>query len=278
MCILLRLYLAPTAADAEILLKGFEAAYAGRSMVNLPKELVSTLMEVGGDSLTLRLRRRDPRAINEALKLASNGTAQVKDRIECIRILGEVGANSSVPVLLSIAKSGDLQKLQIAALTALHAFPDESIGVQLIRNWPDFDPALRDAALAVLSSRLSWSKELLRGVESEMIARDVVKPAIVERLLLQNDKRLAARVRAIWGSNKTTSSEVMRAEVHRLEQVLAEGAGNRYRGKQLYAKTCGKCHQEESNCPGKAISRDCTGWLVGGAAYRPACRVMYRTE
>ena len=102
---------------------------------------------------------------------------------------------------------------------------------------------LHNAALAVLSSRLSWSKELLRGVESEMIARDVVKPAIVERLLLQNDKRLAVRVSEIWGARKTTSSDAMRAEVHRLEQVLAEGAGNRYRGKQLYTKTCAKCHR-----------------------------------
>ena len=72
---------APTAADAKILLKGFEAAYAGRSMVNLPKELVTALTKAGGDSMTLRLRRRDPQAINEALKLARNDTAQVRTEL-----------------------------------------------------------------------------------------------------------------------------------------------------------------------------------------------------
>src|SRR5207244_51297 len=51
------LNLAPGPESARKLLTGFEAAFAGRSLANLPEELLKALARHGGGSLALRVRQ-----------------------------------------------------------------------------------------------------------------------------------------------------------------------------------------------------------------------------
>ncbi|MDP6058657.1 MAG: c-type cytochrome, partial [Pirellulaceae bacterium] len=98
------------------------------------------------------------------------------------------------------------------------------------------------AAQTLLVSRKAWSLELLDAVEAKSIAPDTVSNPIVQKLLFHNDPAINQRVSRIWTTVSGSSTDEMRAEVQRLQQVIAGAAGNPYHGKQLFLKNCGKCH------------------------------------
>ncbi len=84
------LRLAPTDEGAKRLLAGFEQAYTGRPLVNLPGELIAALAARGGGSLALRVRQGQPEALAEALKVVANPRAGKAQRLQLIPILGEI--------------------------------------------------------------------------------------------------------------------------------------------------------------------------------------------
>src|SRR5581483_11730137 len=72
----------PTKEATAALMRGFEEAYKGRSLSNVPAELVEALSAAGGGSLALRIRQNDPAAIDEALKALADEKTSPSKRIE----------------------------------------------------------------------------------------------------------------------------------------------------------------------------------------------------
>ncbi len=99
------LRLSPLPVGTKKLLAGFEQAYVGRPLVNLPRELIDALAASGGGSLALRLRQGQADAITESLKLVANTKANKAQRLQLIPILSEIREPKAVPVLLEVLES-----------------------------------------------------------------------------------------------------------------------------------------------------------------------------
>ena len=84
------LQLSPGAGQTSILMAGFEAAFKGRSLGNLPDELIDAMARHGGDSLVLNLRQGQAEAVEKALHVITDEKADVSKRRQYIQILGEV--------------------------------------------------------------------------------------------------------------------------------------------------------------------------------------------
>ena len=118
------LRLAPAPEQAQALLAGFEKAFTGRPIANLPRELVEALAARGGGSLALRLRLGDAKALDEALATIVDAKAKENDRLQLIQVFGEVSQPRSVPGLLKVLGESRQANLQQAALTALQLYGD----------------------------------------------------------------------------------------------------------------------------------------------------------
>lgn len=235
--------LAPTTGDAQTLLQGFETAFSGRTLSNLPDELVAALTKVGGGSLALRLRRGDEAALVEALKLAADEKTDVKQRVEVIQVLGQIHQDRAVDVLLHALATTKQADVQAAALTALQSYESPEIGASVAKLHNSLSGDAQRIAQGVLASRTTWAASLLAEVDAGHIKPDAVPAAVLQKLLFHKDDQIAGLVRKHWGDVQSATTDEMRSEIERLQGLLAGTVGNPYRGKQLYLNNCGKCHQ-----------------------------------
>ncbi|MBM80610.1 MAG: dehydrogenase [Planctomycetaceae bacterium] len=237
------LELAPEKKHQDILMKGFEAAYAGRSLANLPDELISAISSVGGGSLVLQVRQGIPEATQNALKTVASSKDD-KQRMTLIRIFGEVTNKDAVPVLLDVVTKANSDALKSSALLSLEAYSDSDIADIVVGNYAKFSEPVRESAQTLLSSRRAWATKLVNAVGSGAIDKKTIPIETRRRLLLHNDEKLRTLVEEQFGRVAGATSAQMQQRIEELNAMLqdAKGSGNPYTGKVLYKKTCGKCH------------------------------------
>ena len=234
--------LAPDAGSRQTLLAGFEKAFEGRALTGLPDELTAALARAGGGSLSLRLRTRDPRAIDEALARIGDASASLAERQNLVQIVGEIALGQAVPRLLAMVRGTEPPPLRAAALDALLAFDDPAIGETIVAAYSALPEDLRPAALALLASRKGWAVKLVEAIDAGTIPAAAVSEETVRRLLFHRDERLAALVKKHFGEIQGATSAELYAQVELLQKALAEATGNPYEGKRLFLTHCGKCH------------------------------------
>ncbi|MCA9122475.1 MAG: c-type cytochrome [Planctomycetaceae bacterium] len=234
---------APSPEAAATLLQGFETAFAGRTLSTLPEELVAALTKVGGGSLALRLRRGDEVALGEALKLVTDEKINNQQRVEVIQVLGQIQQDRVVETLLKTLAITKRAEIQSAILTALQPYDAAEIGIAIAKLHNSLTLDAQQVAQGVLASRATWAGSFLAEVDAGNIKPESVPAAVLQKLLFHKDEQIASLVRKHWGSVQSATTDEMRAEIERIQNVLANTVGNPYRGKQLFLTNCGKCHQ-----------------------------------
>lgn len=236
------LELAPSKEHAGKLTAGLEAAYEGRSLANLPPELVAAMTKAGSSSPTLKLRQGDPQAVADALKLIADDNADVAKRQQLISIFGAISQPSCVPVLLKIAKESRNDTLRSAALASLQAYKDDTIGRELIGLYGNLSDEVRAVAQSVLATRLSWSQQFIAAVDAGQIEKRTIDESTVRKLLLHNAPDFTQLVKKHFGEPAGRSPDEIRQQIDKLTATIGTASGNPYQGKKLFGESCGKCH------------------------------------
>ena len=231
----------PTPETTKALMQGFEEAYQGRSMSNVPPELITALSAAGGGSLSLKIRQGDLAAIDEALAMIADEKAAAPKRAEYAALFGEVKQPKAVAVLLkTLADTGD-DGLKSAILTSLQAYPDPAIAATVLQQYRNFNEDVRTVAQSLLVSRKGWALDLAEAVDGGQIPAASLPLDTIRRMTIYKDQRLAGLIQKHWGSIEGATTAEMQALIDRYAATLA-GAGDPYPGKKLYLQMCGKCH------------------------------------
>jgi putative membrane-bound dehydrogenase-like protein len=233
---------APERPHIEVLLKGFEAAFQGRSLAALPDELIEALAETGGGSLILRVRRSDPRAIEEALAILGDSQGDLQTQLQLLEVLGDLGRSETLNAIMAVVESSREGNLRQAALQSLSKFEDPKIADTLLAGYRTKPETEQLAIQSLLATRANWTQTMLKAMDAGQIDQVSVDVAQVRRMRLHNDPTIQATIQRYWGTLPGETTADMQAEVDRLNRLLAAAAGNPYRGKQLYTANCGKCH------------------------------------
>ncbi len=239
------LNLAPEPRHQQALIDGFETAYAGRSLVNLPDELVAAIAAVGGGSMMLQVRQGQADAIQIALNTISDAGAEDRERLDFIRVFGEITNPNAIQTLLNVVANDTDETRRAAALLSLQSYNNPAIAEQIIQHHNALPEALFSAAQSLLASRRDWAKQFLAAIESGAIDVAVVPTEVQRQLLLHNDEVIESLVKNIFGEIAGATTQQMQARLEELDGMLqaAQGAGNPYTGKELYKTECGKCHK-----------------------------------
>jgi putative heme-binding domain-containing protein len=236
------LQLAPDAERSKVLMRGFEEAFQGRPLGNLPPELAEALAKFGGHSVALGLRQSKPEAVDQALAALADDKADAGERLQYVQIFGEVRQPRSVPALLALVEKSRDDALRMAALTALQQYDDPAIAAAVIGQYGRLTDDARDVARTLLVSRRAWALALAEAVDRGQLDKASVPAEAVRKLTAHRDERLAALVAKHWGRVEGATTAEMQKEVARLEGVLRSGSGNPYPGKKLFKDGCAKCH------------------------------------
>jgi putative membrane-bound dehydrogenase-like protein len=249
--------LAPEKRHGQILLKGFEEAFKGRSIAGLPSELLAEIAKLGGGSLTFAVRQGKDDAVAKALTLVADRKAKLTERVELIDVFGEANQPKAVSALLNLLQEEEPDGIRRAALAALQSYTDGRIGAEVVKRYPAWQGELRDAAEALLASRRPWSSQWLAAVEAGTVEPKSISREAARKLLLHRDKAIDDVVRKHWGdvARGATTAE-MKTEVERLNVAVAGGTGDPYPGKLLFTARCANCHVLHSH--GAAVGPDLT--------------------
>ncbi len=257
---------APAAAEKKILLDGINAAFAGRSIPRLPKELAEQLLASSNaadetpTTIALRMRLGDKLATDYVLKFVQDDAEQQQDqRVAYLSLLGEVGPPAAGSVLLKVALTDQSHSARRAALTALQRFDDAQLGQQLVASYDKLpaDQGVRPAAIDILAARKAWATALVDAVAAKTIPAADVAPEVIERLRLHGDAHIDELLPKLFGRTRTTPQEKL-DEIAKVRKLLDGGSGNALAGKDLYTKSCAKCHTLFNE--GGKIGPDLTGY------------------
>ncbi|MBW3539950.1 MAG: HEAT repeat domain-containing protein, partial [Planctomycetes bacterium] len=234
--------LAPEKKHTDLLMQGFEEAFRGRTLAGLPAELVDALAKAGGGSLILSVRQGKPEAVREAIVFLSNATTDPARRLELIQLFGEVNHPDSVPALLEVVRSTSAPELRKAALTSLGRYTDERIGGEVVALYPRLPEDVREAARTLLVSRSAWAAAFLAAIDAGVIDPATVPLDDVRKLTVHQDERIASLVKKHWNDIQGASTAEMQAQIDRIAKLIALEGADPSAGKELYTKSCGKCH------------------------------------
>jgi len=232
----------PTKETTAALMRGFEEAYQGRSLNNVPPELVEALSKAGGGSLSLKIRQGDQDAIAEALKVLADEKAASGKRVEYANLFGEVNSAVALPVMLEVlAKTSD-DNVRSTILGSLPSYNDDDVPVTVLKLYNQWTDDVRSVAQSLLVSRKPWAIAFLDTVARGDIQSKTIPVETVRKLTIYGDAEIAATVKSLWGEVEGASTAEMQAEQQRLAAALSDGGGDPYPGKKLYVQSCGKCH------------------------------------
>jgi putative heme-binding domain-containing protein len=237
------LRLAPTPAHSVHLMKGFEDAYRGRELTGLPDELLQAMAASGKAPLILRVRQGDPVAIKESLLLIANKKADATERLNQVRVFGEVRHPDAQAILLAIAGSAESAVLRKAALISLMTYGQPEVGTQTVAIVETSAGDIRLAALALLASRAEWSQQLLLAVKSGRITANTVPRDMVERMRQHEPKQLQSLLAELYPVKPATGVTDFIAKIADVEAKLKAGTGNPYAGEPIYMERCAPCHK-----------------------------------
>ena len=234
---------APTPAHTIHLMKGFEEAYRGRELAGLPDELLQAMAASGKAPLILRVRQGDAAAIKESLALIVNKKADATERLNQVRVFGEVRQPEAQATLLSIAGSAEAAPLRKAALISLMSYGQPEVGAKAVSIVEQGAGEVRLTALALLASRAEWSQQLLEAVKSGRIAANTVPRDMVERMRQHEPKALHASLAELYPVTPAAGVTDFIAKIADVEAKLKAGTGNPYAGEPLFQEKCAACHK-----------------------------------
>lgn len=257
---------APDDQTASLLLRGFEEAFAGRSVDGLPDELRQEIRQYSQRStdgdLNLLIRQGDAEAIKQAIDRLSDQKMPLSKRVQLIGTLGETKQTAALAKLKQLVRADRSQAIQRAALEGLARFDDPQIADTVVAAYRyafDDGSNLREIAIRTLAGRRPWAKKLIAEIDAARIGPERVAVDVVLQMRLHDDAELNVAINRIWGQVRSTPKEKQQAieNIHRLLAMAGE-QGDLVRGGQLFAQHCGKCHRLFGE--GGNVGPDLTGY------------------
>ncbi|MDF1823067.1 MAG: neutral/alkaline non-lysosomal ceramidase N-terminal domain-containing protein [Verrucomicrobiales bacterium] len=128
-----------------------------------------------------------------------------------------------------------------AAFEALGKSSDPKVAEAIISRWSSFSPGDRATALKLLSSRSTWTKLLLSGLEENQIPVAQIDATTRQQLTESFDEGIKTRSRDLFHSATNAS----RAQVLEEYADVLQMEGDATAGRAAFSTTCIACHALE---------------------------------
>jgi putative membrane-bound dehydrogenase-like protein len=111
----------------------------------------------------------------------------------------------------------------------------------ILARWPEFSPASRRTATALMLRRKGWADALLGAVEAGSLPAGDIGRDHWSQLAGHSDQGVAAKARSLQKAGPPKSSAAMQAMIDRLQPLVLK-AGKADHGREVFEKNCSACH------------------------------------
>jgi len=195
------------------------------------------------DQLTRLLLAQTPAVFGFARTLAADSTLPYAPRLIGAALLGR--ASEFRPEALTILESWLTPQVpadtQQAAARALAATGDGSVSERLLQRWDGLTPETRLVVIDALSSRSTWSLELLQAMKDSRVATGTLDATRRARLLNHGNAQVKKLAQAVLDAPSKSDRTAL---VDRYRGALTM-EGNARQGAAMYARLCLSCHQRD---------------------------------
>jgi putative heme-binding domain-containing protein len=257
------LSLAPSAAEADLLVKGMELGLQGDTVKSVPPEMQKQLANLWATHphtptlVNVATRLGHPEAIQEVLVKVADSKVPEGDRRKFMVILGERRVEKAVPVFIELLQKEKSEGLRLELLNSLQRFTDGKIARTILDLYPGMSAKLRTPALGILSSRAEWARLMLEAVDGGTFKKEQVAPGNLIAIQNHRDLRCEELIKKHWGKLGQSSAE-KEAKVADVRKLLARGKGDANNGRELFKLVCATCHT--LNREGGRAGPDLTGY------------------
>ncbi len=178
----------------------------------------------------------------EAARLAASAEP-LDDRLPAIQLLSLGDLQTARQIFPTLLDARQPAAIQLAVLQGYAGFLDQDAARQIVARWKSMSPSVRREAAEVLFSRHRGLEAILGAVESGAIAATEIDPARWKQLEAESDPAIRNRVQNVVSRARSASGD--RSRVIAALTPAAAIAGDRTRGREVFAKTCATCHQAE---------------------------------
>jgi putative membrane-bound dehydrogenase-like protein len=194
------------------------------------------LEKVAGEGVREQVRRM----LAQARATTGDGKAPEGERLAAVRVLGRdpAGRAGDVEALGQLLVPQNSAELQAAAAAALGRCPDGRAARVLVAGWKGYTPALKTQVVDLLLGRDAWQRELLAAVEKAEVPAGQLDARARQRLLGHRDAGVRERAARLFAGSGADRRKVV--DEYRGVTALA---GDRARGKAVFARRCATCHR-----------------------------------
>ena len=240
---------AKTADHQLAYLSGLQESVKGKRQATAPvgwadvyaKLNRSESADVRNTSLALAVTYGDATAFDSLRKALSDTKAAQATRQAALVALLDARDKQLSPVLQKILAE---PLMRSAAVRALASFDDSNTPPVLLSSYPAFNAAEKRDAIATLSSRAAFAKQLLAAVEAKQLPSTDIPAETVRQLRNLNDSALSAKIAEVWGVVRESSADRKKLIGDWSKQltpaVLAKA--DLSAGRAVYSKVCAQCH------------------------------------
>lgn len=187
-----------------------------------------------------------PNLRSEATKLVMESRSRCRDdntpidqKLQAITLLRWEQLDDDIPMLAKLMDQRLPQPIQEAAMRALMQYQSSEVSQKILNIWPSLSPRMRLSASDVLLSRSSWIEAMLERAGQGGFALTDLDPSRLANLRSHKNVAIQQKIASIMKSSGIGN----RQDVVDRYQTSLTLAGDKSRGKQIFAKSCAACHR-----------------------------------
>jgi putative heme-binding domain-containing protein len=128
-------------------------------------------------------------------------------------------------------------------LDSLGRTDDPELAPVIIKEFAGLPAALKPRAIEFLTERPAWTKALLDAVAARQIPAEALNVTQLRKLQRRGGPEIAGRVKAIWGTIRTTRNVRREQVVAQLRRAIRALPGDPMAGQTVFKKVCAQCHK-----------------------------------
>ncbi|MGE0759717.1 MAG: hypothetical protein AB7O38_22060 [Pirellulaceae bacterium] len=128
-------------------------------------------------------------------------------------------------------------------LEALSRYGQPEIADVVLRVYPRLSAELRPRAIAVLTQRAAWSRQLLLAMQRGELPPDVLNVNQIRGMSLSPDPEVAALAARQFGTVRAERNPQREQVLGEMRRLLESTTGDAERGQQVFHRLCGQCHR-----------------------------------
>jgi len=237
-------------SDVQIaFLAAIRASLAGQRRATAPKEweaVFAKLSQSADANVRLQTQALGVTFGNEAALAAVRKTVETQSEPQNARLEALASLLGAKDPKLAVTLHGLLsdKDLRAAAIAGLAQYADPATPSLLLKQYTDFSPAEKRAAVSTLASRADYAIALLKAVEAKQVAASDLNADLVRQLQYLKNDEVQKLLEKNWGTARETPAEKAKLieELKALVQATNHPKPDLPLGRAVFAKTCQQCH------------------------------------